>query len=129
MNRFDRQVFAVEIERADYKPLSLESLRRIGVLLNEVQPAVGVWIARSANPGLREIARLQVAVCGRDAVDAASTLDPYLSQLGRQVRVRLAIVYFTRKAATVPPKMAEFFGIAIVPNDSELVEVLKPSSS
>lgn len=129
MNRFDRQVFAVEIERTDYRPLSLEQIRRLGALLGQIQPAAGVWIARSGTPALAEIARLQVAVWGRDAVDAASTLEPYLSQLGRQVRTSLSIAYFTRKAATVPPKMAEWFGIAIVPNDSELIEVLKPSAS
>ncbi|MFT4258370.1 hypothetical protein [Microbacterium sp.] len=46
-----------------------------------------------------------------------------------QIRRLGALLGQIRNVATASPEMAEWFGIAIVPNDSELIEVLKPSSS
>lgn len=116
----------LELQRSDYRDLSMANALQLGKALAAIPETIGVWIAEDGNSALRGVARLQFAATGKTAKDAAESVWPSISILQKQFGRPLAIAYFdVARPDVVPQLVAEQLGIDVTPNQAKLVRMLK----
>jgi len=116
----------LELQRSDYRDLSMASATELGKALAAFPETIGVWIADDGDPTLRGTPRLQFAVLDQTGRDAAESIWALVEHLQKQLSVPLAVAYFdARRPGLVPQLVAQQLGITVAPNHARIVSVIK----